>query len=279
MKTRLPKRKGAKVSKLRKQRVARKVVKSTMSRVARMEVLRMKETQDADMRTSIFQVGCLGGNQWLLGFQIYAVTPNTSANNGISIAQGDGEGARTGNLIRLTRSSIRFTAVPTVYDPTTNPNPKPFYLCWMVISAKRGIPFNQASNVNAIYTDLYDNGSSTLPATRNTFDFLRPINKDKYVVHKAGRRKIFWEYYNGTGNATLNGGLGANNDFAAAAMVKLDLTKYCPKQIQYVDNSANPASKPVWIVFYTVWADGSEMNVNHAPCQVNLVQDIQFKDM
>lgn len=253
--------------------------RAAVARVARLEVLRMKPSQDADGRTSIFQVGAIGGNQWSLGFQIYAVTPNTSANNGVPIVQGDGEGNRSGNDIRLVKTTMRFTAVPTDYNATTNPTPKPFYLCWMIVSARTGVPFNQASNVNAISADLFDNGNSTLPADRTVFDMMRPINDDKYVVHKAGRRKVFWQYYNGTGNETLNGGLGANNDFAAAVMVKLDLTKYCPKRIRYVDNSANPTSKAVWIVFYTVWADGSAMDVNHAPCQVNLIQDVRFKDL
>lgn len=266
---------------VRKARVGRTMRKKTVARVARMEVLRMKETQDSNNNVYITPVGAIGGTRWATTGTgvILSVTPNSAGNNGIQITQGTGEGNRQGNTIRTVSARIRFTAVPSDYNATTNPTPKPFYLCWMVISAKRGAPFNQQTDVQAISADLYDNGSSAVAASRNTFDFMRPINNDKYTVHKAGRRKIFWDNYNGTGNETLNGGLGANNDFSAAAMVKLDLTKYCPKRIRYVDNATNPTSKPVWICFYTVWADGSAMDVAHEPCTLNILQDFRFKDM
>lgn len=272
-------RKAARARKVKAKRNAKRRSIRTIRRQARLTVLRMVETQDADNRASLFTVGAMGGNNWDLTFQCYCLTPNTNANNGIAINQGASEGARKGNRIRTVRSSIRFAAVPVGYDATTNPTPKPFFLCWAVISAKRGHDFNDIADVIAVKNDLYDTGSGTMGSARTIMDFIRPINTEKYTVHKCGRHKLFWSEYTGTGNASMNGGMGANNDFKYSVMKKLNFTKYVPKVITYVDNSAQPTSKPVWIVFYTVYADGSAHGTLHTPCQISLFQDFKFKDL
>lgn len=239
----------------------------------------MTETQDADDVARDVTIGSLQSTQWATNNQIWSVTPNSGANGGIAINQGATEGARQGNKIRTARCLIKLAGYMEAYNATSNPTPKPQIVKWFVISGKRGVDLNDIADVQAIKNDLYDTGSGSAAANGNLFDILDPINNDKYTIHRSGQFKVYWSTYDGTGNATMNAGLSSNNDFKLYFQKTLNLTKYCPKIIQYNDNSAVPVSKPVWFCMYTVPADGTTPTAATQPIRVKLIQQFRFKEM
>lgn len=250
-----------------------------LRRIAREEIFKSIETQDCDTRSSIIQVGAMGANNWDLGFQVLCLTPNAGVNNGIPIAQGSGEGSRRGNRISIDRATIGFTGIVLPYSATTNPTPKASYFAWYVVGARAGVPFSDLANAVALDTDFYDNGSGSLPASRTTFDLIRPFNKDKYIVYEHGVEKVFFSDYAGSGGGAGDGGFNRNNDFNLAMLKRLDVTKYLPKTVVFNDNNAVATTRHVWFVFHAVYADGSVMNVAHQPVQIAIVQDLRFKNM
>lgn len=259
----------------------RKPLRKAVARVARLTMLRMAETQDADNRNSDVLVGTMNSTQWNLGAQIYSLTPNLNASNGVQINQGSSEGARKGNQIRTVRSTIAFSGVAQGYNATTNPSPRPFYLKWWIVSAKPGVPFQDVSDVIPIRLDFFESGSGTAGTAGTTLDMMRPINNEKYTVHKQGTHKLFFSSYTGSGGTgTGDRGQQANNDFNMGVMKKINVTKYMPKIIRYVDNETviNPTSKAVWWVCATYYADGTNMPAVEAPIRLRVLQDFKFKD-
>lgn len=274
-------RKSGKTRQSAKRRPLRKVTPKTVARFARREITRMVETQDADNRSSDVLVGTISSTQWNSGAQCFCLTPNSGANQGVQISQGITEGARKGNQIRTVRASISISGVAQGYNATTNPTPKPFFLKWWIVSARQGVPFQDLVDVIAIQTDFFDSGSGTTSTNATTLDLLRPINNEKYVVHKQGTHKMFFSSYTGSGG-TGTGDLGqqANNDFKMSILKKINATKYMPKLIRYVDNVVQaPTSKPVWWVCSCYYADGTVMPSLHAPIRLRVLQDFKFKDM
>lgn len=261
-------------------RRARRTSRKAVARTARLTVMRMAETQDADNRNTDVLVGTMNSTQWNIGAQCYSLTPNLNANNGVQINQGSSEGARKGNQIRTVKSTISFAGVAQGYNATTNPSPRPFYLKWWIFSGRMGVDLTDIADAQAIRLDFFESGSGTLGTTGTTLDMMRPINNEKYVVHKQGTHKMFFASYTGSGGTgTGDRGQQANNDFKMGIMKKLNVTKYMPKIIRFPDNeAAPPTSKPVWMAFATYYADGVNMPAVEAPVRLRILQDFKFKD-
>lgn len=251
------------------------MVRRTAARQAKLWALRLKETQEAQGRQSDILVGAQGGNNWNLGIQIYPLNPSSAANNGIEIAQGVGEQNRQGNQIRLVKSSLKFSAYPENFTATNN-TVKPLYLVLCIFRIKPGRASDDIANAIASSTDFYDNGNSVQGAQRDMFDLLQDINDDKYDVLRTYKWKL------GRSDALTGAGASgsfSNNDFKLSIMRKMNLTKYCARNIKYIDVDPKPTCRHTWAAFYCVYADGLVMAQDQQPVRIRLFQDIQFKDI
>lgn len=251
-----------------------------MNMAARRQINRMVETQDANDRTTDVLIGSMTSTAWTAGDQIWCLTPNTTSNKGIVIAPGTGEADRKGNKVRTAACRIRITGIMEAYNATSNPTPRPQIVRWFVITAKKGVDFDDVGNVIDIRNDLYEDGNNTQIAGGNIFDTMLAINTDKYNIHAAGQFKIYWAEYTGTGGSGATNGNNTNNDFKYFFQKNFNFTKYCPKVIQYMDNSSGkPTSKAVWFCMYTVPADGGTPGPAVTPIRVKIIQEFKFKDL
>lgn len=256
---------------LRKARKAKRV--ASKKRQSLLMIRRMMDHGEA--RNSI-TINCGGTNATTFDTQIRCLTPNTASNNGIAISQGSGEGDRRGNAITTKRGVIKMLITPLPYNATTNTNPMPFIFKYWVVSMRQGFPSNTPSNIMGMQTDFFDSGNAVAGLTYTTADLILPINEDKWIVHTAGERKVFWQEYIGTGGPGSVAGNGTNNDFKAFARVTINYTKYIPKIVRYTDASTAPSSKCVWLVFGCYRFDGTVLASDQRPLQVVLVNDYEF---
>lgn len=262
----------------RKARMARKAKRKNLNAVIARKVNQMKETQQPAQRTTDIATGGLLSTAWAAGNQILAVTPNSTANNGIQITQGTGEANRNGNRIRTTYAGIRFCATMLPYNAVTNPNVKPMLLKYWVISAKPGQDFSTLADVIGWANNAFDNGNTSSGSSRSLYDLMFDYNNDLYNVHTSGMCKLGYAGYTGTNNDPQAGNYN-NNDFKIFAKRSLNLTKYCPKIIKFNDNDARPFSKPIWFVWAAYYADGTTSNDAYQMVRVRLTQHYHFKEM
>lgn len=246
-----------------------------MGRLAQMMLRRMPRELGSIRTATTVNMGC--ANATTFTTQIRCLTPNQAAQNGIEINQGTGEGDRRGNEIKVRRGLFKMLITPLPYNATTNTNPMPFIFKYWVISIRQGFASNTVTNVQGMQNDFFDAGNAAAGMTYTTADFINPINDDKYIVHKSGERKVFWQEYIGTGGPGAVAGNGTSNDFKAFARVTVDYTKYIPRRIRYVDGSVAPSSKCVWLVFACYRFDGTVLPSDQRPLQVVMVNDFKFE--
>lgn len=177
--------------------------------------------------------------------------PMTPYIGGISITQGVTQGTRVGNQIKPRSLHWNFVLTQRPYDAASNPAPQPInieiYIC--SLKAVNELPTNFDINT------LYQYGATSLAPSGQVVDTTLNINKDIFTCHRRLRYKLGWATSGGTGT---NAGYQAytNNDYKLGIFEKLDLTKYCPKTIDYNDNSNVPTSKCVFALVNIMPATG-----------------------
>lgn len=250
-----------------------------MQRAARIAIYRASETKERRYANTSVAIGVMGNSSWNAAGAagIFPLTPNTTSNKGIDILQGTGEGNRVGNSIRVSKAVFRFYLSARGYDASSNPIPRPSVVKYWIVSVKQGIDFNDLADVQNLSLDFFETTNGTTGTFADLRDTMMPINNDKYVVHKTGEIKVGYADFTGTGNQT-NSQFFANNDFKLYSKRSIDVTKYIPKQIRYVDNNSQPTTKPVWIIFSAYPADGSTAG-NELPVNMNQVYDFKYKDL
>lgn len=276
-------KKSRKLAPLRKRAAAkRRAVRGRdrkMLRAARVAIYRASETKERRYANTSVAIGVMGNSSWNAAGAagIFPLTPNTTSNKGIDILQGTGEGNRVGNSIRVSKAVFRFYLSARGYDASSNATPRPSVVKYWIVSAKQGIDFNDLADVQNLSLDFFETTNGTTGTFADLRDTMMPINNDKYVVHKSGEIKVGYADFTGTGNQT-NSQFFANNDFKLYSKRSIDVTKYIPKQIRYVDNNSQPTTKPVWIIFSAYPADGSTAG-NELPVNMNQVYDFKYKDL
>lgn len=239
-----------------------------------------REISEVSGTQKISSVFCSRANstQWNTGLQMLCLTPNSSLNNGIEILQGTADGERIGNKITPVKGVINLLVTALGYNAETNPAPKPLIFKYWIFSVRRGNDeANMGDVLGSVTSDFFDLSSSSLGLGGDTQDLIYPINKNKYKVYKAGYRKLFYASFPGSG-ATVGTGTWSNNDFKLFHKIKVNYKKYIPKNIVYDDNVARPCSKPVWMMWEVVAADGNILPLANLSAEVTYVNDFKYRN-
>lgn len=195
------------------------------------------------------------------------LTPYTAY---LSIAQGTGQGERTGNKIKIMKLSLYFMMNPNPYTGLLNNAPKPL-LIRLFIGYERTSPTVTPTN----FSQLFQFGNASQAPNNFIVDMFRPINKDKFVC-KSFLIKLGNADYTGTvASATYQ--YYSNNDFKLNVFKKINLMKYINKTVTYNDTTANPTSRGLWMWYQVVNCDNTPIT-GTIPGQINYVLSCEYED-
>lgn len=260
-KKRAPKRRFAK---------RRGAKRPALKRLVRREMTRNMETKsiqqynlDRTLRTP--------GDPFFDDNNVFALGPDPST---MLILQGTGNASRIGNRIRTKKLTIKGVFTPTGYDGVYNPGPTPMQIKMYVFYDKydpTAVPRPDASG------DFFDNGNGTRTFARDVTDMMMPVNTDRYRILTTRKFKLGFQQYTGSGNNPPNGNY-SNNDFKLNCNFSLDLTKYYPKNVRFMDNSSLPTTRSLYCMVEAVTCSGSATQTFIRGVQMQYVQEYKYTD-
>lgn len=246
-------RRGSRVS-------VKRVVKSMLSR----EIETKSRQTDADEVAMGYPLGPSWPNN--------NVIPLGFNPAGLQILQGAGEGQRVGNKIRVKRVRWNFVIRAMPYNSSTNPLPQAQNVR-IVLFYSRPAP---TATPNPI-SDFFELNNTTQAIEGTLQDMIAPINEDTYRKLAERSFRIGWQDYFGAGGvgATTT---GSNNDYKLTATLKWDITKYLPKMVRYIDNTATATSRGLFACVMVAPADGSTGASGRAPIAMRWWLDAAYTD-
>jgi hypothetical protein len=172
------------------------------------------------------------------------------------LTQGDQEGQRIGNQIRVKTLIHKYILFPTAWDVTVNPFPQPTEVIMWWGRLKRSAT---EAPTAADFQRLFQFGAAAVAPTGDLRDCIAGVNKDLFTIFATRRHKL--------GNASI---LGAtyinpadqqyftNNDFKLNIVNTINLTKHMKKVQKYDDDDiANVGQSQVFNWVTAVNSDGT----------------------
>lgn len=198
--------------------------------------------------------------------------PITPYSGYIDIVQGTGQGARTGNEIRVKKSIVDIVIWPQGQSATLNLVPKPLeVIIWI-------LKLNNTDAKPATLGAFFNVGNASVDPSGTLLDLVRPYNTDVWTVYKRIVRKLGTSEYFGTG-AIASRQYYANNDYKYNHIIKIDVTKYLPTKTKYNDTTAIPFSQSVMLAIQVVNADGTPQVGVDGPAEMYYNQTFDYHDI
>lgn len=237
-----------------KRKFARKVAprrrvgaRNSMVKLVKSIIHRQAENKQSDYAGQQL-IGVFG---WT-GFNTNNIIPCSPYTGWLQISQGVGAYQRVGNKIQTRRLKMRFIINPTGYSGS-NPFPKPYDVTIYWVKCK-DTPVSLATS-SGVLQSFFQNSSSSTPPTGYIFDQIREVNTDQWVVCKKMTLKVGYAIYGGT-STDANKQSFTNNDYKYNQIRTVDLTKWCPKTVQYNDTTNTPATPTLQCLILPSEADG-----------------------
>jgi len=199
----------------------------------------------------------------------FALSPGTS----IAIPQGDGQGARTGNRIRIMKARLVYWMVPSAYNGLLNPQPKPLMIRLWIGYSKTNPTLIPTAGDQAV---LFQNGDSASAPNGFISDILRSVNKDKFIIFRDIKHKLGYESITGSG-ATAGSQYFSNNDFKYNIMKSIDITKYLIQNVTYNDTTTIPTTRGLFCWVQIVYADNT-VTTGTIPANFNYFVELTYED-
>jgi len=206
---------------------------------------------------------------------VYSLGPCNA--NGPVIAQGPGQGERIGNKIRTKKAIVRFHLNAGPYDTIANAVPVPQYISVRIWKDKLAIASLFPTGLTTLAEFLQD-ANGTQPLSGNMGDVVYNVNKDRYEVYWEKIYKIGYSGNAGSGSDSTQG-FFSNNDFAFSKFVRLDVTKFLPKTIQFEDANTTPYSPGIYISFDSINSNGSASVANTWDANLIISQEFTYTDL
>lgn len=219
---------------------------------------------------------------------IIRLTPSSTLS--YQIAQGDGQGQRSGNQITTRKMVIRGVMTAEPYDVAQNPGPVPVVVRMHLMYDKRtpnGIDPSNNNEVNPTpqspNNDFFQFGNTVTGFQGTNLDQMQTINTDRYAVLASKTFKIGYQRYDGTTtstNATAAQQFYTNNDFKMQVPLRWNVTKHMPKKIKFNDASTSPNCRGLYLMSYAVPATGAAVTAaTPVPqCLFRFTLDYQYED-
>lgn len=201
---------------------------------------------------------------------IFSLTPGGGV---FEIVQGTTVSSRVGNKIRCKRNSWNFVFHPKPYNATSNISPCPM-LVNVVLFYERESPTLLPTNIQ---NDFFQYGALNQALTADITDNYAPFNTEKYRILKVYKKKVGTSSSNGTGGAAAYQYF-QNNDFSYNWNLKINVAKYAPKMITYLNNAISPKTRNVYCAVYYSRADGIIDTPGQSSLNVQMVGDFRYSD-
>lgn len=203
------------------------------------------------------------------------MSPSQSATSiSINMGQGVNTQSRIGNRVRTKQLLFKHTLSAAYYNAGSNTAPRPCFVRMMFFKDKQfGCQDLLYSDITGAGADLFENGATNQGYSGTLWDNQLDINLEDYTPCFERTYKIGQAADTGTGNQP-GGQYFANNDFQFSISDRIDLTKYCPKDIVYNNNGA--VTTPwLFMVIQVVAATGDVL----APGQslVNIQTELTYR--
>lgn len=201
------------------------------------------------------------------------LTPSTAY---MTIPQGNGEGSRVGNKVRVMKAILEIFMAPKPYDATTNAVPTPQDVQLFIYNVK---PLQDSiGSVQAgTLINFFQNGSTSTAISGNSVDLLSDVNKDIYTLKMKRTFKLGYSQSSGTG-----GQVGfqymSNNDYKMNIVRKFNVTKCFNKIIGWNDTSTTAYTKGVYFTVNPVSAFGAVQGGNQVQVQWQWRINLTFED-
>lgn len=188
------------------------------------------------------------------------------------IAQGVTESTRIGNEIKVASGRVNGYVNILPYNASTNTlSTAVMVKIWLVSYKTLNSSTFSATNVAS---DWFETNSSTVGMQGNMLDMVFPVNPDSWTVHSSKTFKI------GASSATATGQVGTGGYYDNSPMnvpFHFNWGKYVKSKLIYNDNTTVCTNKNMWLVFQTVYADGSSSSVY--PCEMHFHSHCTFTDL
>lgn len=176
--------------------------------------------------------------------------PLSPYNGYLTISQGSGQGARTGNKIRIAKAKLQIVLFPGSYDAVQNPSPRPQYIKFWFVRPK-----GQSNSTTLTINQFFQNGSSASAFNGNLIDLNSTVNAQEFTLLGQRTFKL--------GNSVIsqpgvtNQQLFSNNDFPLSVIKTMDITKYLYKQYNFNDSTNTPSNDMTVMFVEGINADGT----------------------
>lgn len=203
---------------------------------------------------------------------IIPVTPYASY---LAINQGTGQGQRIGNKIKIKKLKIDGIMFPLGYNAVSNLTPCPLQIkFWFFLDKEEP----NAIPAPAVAADFFQFGSTSIGFQNELFDHTMPVNTNRYRVLTTRTFKVGYSgYTSGVGNQA-NQGYFSNNDFKMNARLRVDLTKYCVKNINFRDNNTTPTTRGIYMMAQCCYSNGNPITAGTIPAKLEYMLTVDYED-
>jgi len=244
-----------------------------LKKMIRREISRNIENKTAQMYDYEASLSSTPSASWFSD-NIFPLGPRNTFS--FQIPQGVGQSSRVGNRIKTRKLMLKGSLFLDQYDAISNPNPRPLQAkCWIFYdkSAPTVVPNPK--------TDFFQLGGSTKPFAGDLTDMWSPVNTDKYRVLTTRTFKLGNASYQaggGAGTTTVNNQNYTNNDFKLNCNFRINLTKYYPKDVRFVDNNTDPTTRGLYMMWAFASATGDILIQDRFMATMQYMQDYVYED-
>lgn len=177
---------------------------------------------------------------------------------------------RIGNALTIKQGIIRGHVNLLSYNSVTNPVVAPMYVKMWVVSCKQNNT-SVLADTN-IATNFFDGNSAPLGFQQNMLDLHLPPCKENWVLHYSKIIKL--GLGSGT-NAYPSTTTQVNDNSSFTAPFYFNWGRKCKTVLKYLDSSAYPMNRNMWLIFTAVSADGQSTSIT--PAEYHYVNKTVFE--
>lgn len=226
---------------------------------------------------------------------VLILTPESSggANTCYTIPQGQGQGNRIGNEIRLKKCYLTgVVRCNQTFDTTINYNPCPLRVTMWIVSINKHLA-DSVSNLDILVDpttgSFFQQGSSSTGFQGDTADLTKMVNTDVVRVHK--KRTFMLGMGNYVSGFAINNGANVaqqfnNNDASYSQMFRVDITKMLPTSYRFNDGSDTPTNvRKRYLMFTCQRVDGGLSTTSTGsvtgpvPAFIDIGVNFEYKDI
>lgn len=274
-------------------KAVRKVYKKNFARRVKAVLDRNSETKVVNFFQQGRSLYNIQSTTWINSVLILTPESAGGANTCYTIPQGQGQGSRIANELRLKRCYITgVVRANSAYDATINNNPCPLRVTMWIVSINKHLA-DSISNLDIIVDPttgtFFQQGNTSSGFQGDTADLTKMINTDVVRVHKKRTFMLGMGNYNSAVGSNVANNIQQqynNNDASFSQMFRVDVTKMLPSSYRFNDGSDTPTNvRKRYLMFTCQRVDGTISTTSTGsvtgpvPAFVDIGVNFEYKDI